>query len=191
MKFTTSYHFSLLLVLLVASFTAADCCYKDCGCFEDWGTQPPSYVCTACGDCSSPTPCCGNGSCNIFCCNCDGGELTTLIRAQCRADHADSVGCRGGSEQSCPSECPNQNSFSGAASTRSGQIRLNGGPTSFYDARALDNSACSYDSTFDQVDKDHSGEITLSEYLIWAGMRDKGTRSNATTVDEWIAYFYT
>lgn len=26
-----------------------------------------------CADCTSPTPCCGYGPCNIFCFNCDGG----------------------------------------------------------------------------------------------------------------------
>ncbi len=26
-----------------------------------------------CGDGSRGTPCCGQGRCNIFCCNCDGG----------------------------------------------------------------------------------------------------------------------
>ena len=31
--------------------------------------HPPYY----CDDCSRITPCCGIGSCNIFCCQCDGG----------------------------------------------------------------------------------------------------------------------
>ncbi|XP_034472592.1 uncharacterized protein LOC117780250 [Drosophila innubila] len=26
-----------------------------------------------CGNLTTPTPCCGVGNCNIFCCNCDGG----------------------------------------------------------------------------------------------------------------------
>lgn len=26
-----------------------------------------------CDDCSDPTPCCGRGPCNAFCCNCDDG----------------------------------------------------------------------------------------------------------------------
>lgn len=28
---------------------------------------------TLCGGLLHPTPCCGRGSCNIFCCNCDNG----------------------------------------------------------------------------------------------------------------------
>lgn len=33
-----------------------------------------------CGNLSKPTFCCGVGSCNIFCCNCDGGCIKGDIR---------------------------------------------------------------------------------------------------------------
>lgn len=34
-----------------------------------------------CGDQTYPTPCCGRGSCNIFCCNCDRGCHPGLLRS--------------------------------------------------------------------------------------------------------------
>ena len=37
---------------------------------------PPTIVCD---DLSDPTPCCGVGECNIFCCNCDGGMCVVRL----------------------------------------------------------------------------------------------------------------
>ena len=34
-----------------------------------------------CADGSEGTPCCGNGGCNIACCNCDGGESNPSLQA--------------------------------------------------------------------------------------------------------------
>jgi len=35
-----------------------------------WANACHNYLC---GDLTKPTPCCGVGKCNIFCCNCDDG----------------------------------------------------------------------------------------------------------------------
>ncbi|KAK6516004.1 hypothetical protein TWF281_004594 [Arthrobotrys megalospora] len=57
------YLLSILLALTWATFTAAVCCDTD-------GIG-------RCDDGTLGTPCCGNGECNVFCCNCDGGCRTT------------------------------------------------------------------------------------------------------------------
>ncbi|OJD28618.1 uncharacterized protein BKCO1_1420002 [Diplodia corticola] len=68
--------FSTLLALLsaVAPFAAADCCsavgYS--GALASNG-QP-------CADGTKGTPCCGYGSCNAFCCACNGGCRTASAK---------------------------------------------------------------------------------------------------------------
>lgn len=49
----------VLLCVLEQSQVEALCCHTDAN--------------SKCNDGSNGTPCCGKGSCNIFCCNCDGG----------------------------------------------------------------------------------------------------------------------
>jgi hypothetical protein len=50
--------------------------------------------------------------------------------------------------------------------------------------------ACSYDTTFDIVDSDNSGAITLAEYLVWVYDYDLKALGNATVLDVWINYFH-
>ena len=42
----------------------------------DPANLPPIIVCD---DLSDPTPCCGVGVCNLFCCNCDGGRCVVRL----------------------------------------------------------------------------------------------------------------
>ena len=62
---------SIALILAYLTFAIADCCEPSCAC-------DPFDGCLQCGDNSDPTPCCGNGACNVFCCNCDGGKFIEI-----------------------------------------------------------------------------------------------------------------
>ncbi|KAL6957762.1 hypothetical protein U1Q18_049610 [Sarracenia purpurea var. burkii] len=46
---------------LFIKIVQADCC------------APQDAIETICDDGSTGRPCCGKGTCNVFCCNCDGG----------------------------------------------------------------------------------------------------------------------
>ncbi|XP_066267366.1 uncharacterized protein [Branchiostoma lanceolatum] len=63
----------LWLLLLAMDPSDAECCdHTKKVCTVRWlffKTGCTKY----CGDGTEPTPCCGHGKCNIFCCNCDGG----------------------------------------------------------------------------------------------------------------------
>lgn len=63
MRFSTIF----TLLVAVAPFALADCCYKD----DSTGL---------CRDGSLASPCCGKGKCNIFCCNCDYGKVLNTIK---------------------------------------------------------------------------------------------------------------
>lgn len=52
-----------VVTVLMVGETSAVCCQSQ------GGTYSPK----TCRDGTGPTPCCGRGKCNIFCCNCDGG----------------------------------------------------------------------------------------------------------------------
>ncbi|KAF2630906.1 hypothetical protein BU25DRAFT_446474 [Macroventuria anomochaeta] len=59
---------SLFLVAAIAPVSVLSCC----------GTGGTTLQCLGkstkvCDDLTSGTPCCGNGKCNVFCCNCDRG----------------------------------------------------------------------------------------------------------------------
>jgi hypothetical protein len=60
---------ALLFFFLVALAPSAkaDCC--NAGTRDDDGGSHTGL----CADFTKPTPCCGVGACNAFCCNCDGG----------------------------------------------------------------------------------------------------------------------
>jgi hypothetical protein len=55
----------VVVTLQLATKVDAECCSAS---KDYYGNMP-----TKCGDDTKPTPCCGYGGCNIFCCNCDGG----------------------------------------------------------------------------------------------------------------------
>ncbi len=67
----------ILAQLGLIAYVSADCCNTvkrnpNARYFPiPFGGPPP----TLCADDSFGTPCCGNGKCNIFCCNCDDGML--------------------------------------------------------------------------------------------------------------------
>jgi hypothetical protein len=58
-----SYQFIALLSVILLHATFTDACCKG--------------LVTNCDDGRPGNPCCGVGSCNIFCCNCDGGKSTS------------------------------------------------------------------------------------------------------------------
>lgn len=60
----------LLLVSLLSMQVDADCCYNHAILSPNDRNKVLDYLCN---DGTQSTPCCGNGGCNIFCCNCDGG----------------------------------------------------------------------------------------------------------------------
>lgn len=53
---------SLFATTVLFGRALADCCDQAGG------------ISGECADGTDATPCCGVGSCNLFCCNCDGGE---------------------------------------------------------------------------------------------------------------------
>lgn len=61
-----------LLSLALAAIVSADCCNPVVNCRTNFlGIT----TCYQCGDGTTPTPYCGNGQCNVWGCNCDGGQL--------------------------------------------------------------------------------------------------------------------
>ncbi|MEM8995124.1 MAG: hypothetical protein AAGF23_10085, partial [Acidobacteriota bacterium] len=81
----------LTCFLWMAEPAAADCCYSCCA----------SIDCSrkTCADGTYPTPCCGVGKCNIFCCSCDGGCRTG---PDCDGPGEDAAsGAAGEAEASC------------------------------------------------------------------------------------------
>lgn len=56
---------SMILMCFYQEFVAADCCTTTLGYRQ--------HFTSFCDDGKHGTPCCGVGSCNIFCCHCDGG----------------------------------------------------------------------------------------------------------------------
>ncbi len=124
----------ILAQLGLTAYVSADCCnavkYK----------YPPSFFRPTppalCADETIGTPCCGNGKCNIFCCNCDDGMLlpptTSFPLWLMWSDHFQ--GCRGGA---------------------AGKVKRDD----------TSPSAGAADSLFQQVDVDNDNEITLAEYI--------------------------
>ena len=55
--------FSLAMIILYTGSCKAECCFTE----KTSGGYDFGY----CADGFRGTPCCGNGDCNIFCCNCD------------------------------------------------------------------------------------------------------------------------
>ena len=51
-------------------------------------------------------------------------------------------------------------------------------------------NSCSHDSTFDSVDEDHSGAISLAEYLVWVTAHDFRAGRNPEVMDVWIKNLY-
>lgn len=54
---------SMILICFYQEFVAADCCTVG---------YDKSLI-ARCHDGGGGTPCCGVGTCNLVCCNCDGG----------------------------------------------------------------------------------------------------------------------
>lgn len=71
----------LLLLGTLAAQSLADCCL-------------PLYGLGMCEDGTLSTPNCGLGKCNIFGCDCDGGELTEDLSLRCWWANIYATGCR-------------------------------------------------------------------------------------------------
>ena len=99
-----------------------------------------------CADCTTPTPCCGYGPCNIFCGNCDGG---------CR--HPPDGG--GQRDPSCGTTTGNDLQ----KALHEAEVL----PVSEEDAKAQR-------ARFDQIDANHDGVISPSETQAWAKKAKKG-----------------
>jgi hypothetical protein len=69
---------TIVVALQLATKVDAECCNpnKDYQYMGMMGT-----LATKCGDDTKPTPCCGYGKCNVFCCNCDGGCRSSRRRS--------------------------------------------------------------------------------------------------------------
>lgn len=92
-----------------------------------------------CADCTSPTPCCGYGPCNIFCFNCDGG-------------------CR-----SAPGGVNGDPTCGHLGADKIGDaIRANGG------AKPAASELLAAREAFDSIDTDGNGAISKAETLAWA-----------------------
>ena len=63
-----------------AAMALADCCDAECDCEFDPG-PPPAEICDKCYEGTEKAPCCGKGSCNIVCCNCDDGPASSLYNS--------------------------------------------------------------------------------------------------------------
>lgn len=100
-----------------------------------------------CEDCTSPTPCCGYGPCNVFCGNCDGG-------------------CRRASTPSGISGDPTCGHLSAdkvGAAIRATQPATAGSP-----------EPQAWRAKFDAIDKNHNGTISFAETRAWALQAKKG-----------------
>jgi hypothetical protein len=67
----------VVVALQLATTVDAECCSATMDVeYIGFGQMP-----SKCGDNTEPTPCCGYGPCNIFCCNCDGGCRSSRRRS--------------------------------------------------------------------------------------------------------------
>jgi hypothetical protein len=98
-----------------------------------------------CADCTSGTPCCGYGPCNVFCGNCDGG---------CRRPPSG-----GNGDPSC-------GTLTGNALTEA--LRATSA------APAAPSEAQAWRAKFDTIDKNHNGTVSLAETQAWAKTAKKG-----------------
>ncbi|KAM0798422.1 hypothetical protein BDR22DRAFT_964767 [Usnea florida] len=75
----------VLLPIGFAAYAVAECCNPVADApdqYFEFG-MPPAQLCA---DGSYSTPCCGEGGCNIFCCNCDGGCRTDTWMEKIKRD---------------------------------------------------------------------------------------------------------
>ncbi|HVJ62493.1 MAG TPA: EF-hand domain-containing protein [Tahibacter sp.] len=100
-----------------------------------------------CEDCTSPTPCCGYGPCNVFCGNCDGG---------CR--RADTPSGVSGNPMCIKSD----------GDTVAKAIRA----THPIFPESSDPKA--WRAKFDAIDKNHNSTISFAETRAWALQAKKG-----------------
>ena len=101
-----------------------------------------------CADCTSGTPCCGYGPCNVFCGNCDGG---------CR--RAPDLPAGGQRDPSC-------GALTGNALTQA--LKANSA------AAPAPSEAQAWREKFDAIDKNHDGTVSLAETRAWAKSAKKG-----------------
>jgi len=67
----------IITLASMVSVATADCCKSSSTC-SAWEVLIGKDCPPNCDDGSNPTPCCGYGNCNAFCCACDGGRFPTL-----------------------------------------------------------------------------------------------------------------
>ena len=99
-----------------------------------------------CQDCTSPTPCCGYGPCNIFCGNCDGG---------CR--RADTPSGVSGNPM-----CIKEGSDTVAKAIRATHPIFPGS-----------SAPQAWRAKFDAIDRNHDGTISFAETRQWAKQAKK------------------
>lgn len=125
---------ALLGLMLLADTAAADCCSSNGG---------------ICGDCSQGTPCCATGSCNIFCCNCDGT-------------------CRSGPCDACPPAATAETSRITRARfdaiDKDDDQSISWQETKKWAGRALQMKESELRRRFTAVDKNRNGSIEPSEF---------------------------
>ncbi|KAH7399155.1 hypothetical protein DE146DRAFT_783161 [Phaeosphaeria sp. MPI-PUGE-AT-0046c] len=156
----------------------------------------------ACADNTPPTPCCGNGKCNIFCSNCDNG---------CRAETYD--GCIGtaerkyGPKSDCiycwhpkviyPGDCPGpqgcEDHYSdtiAACKVKYGVFRRRLARSGVWRPQRVNPSdpADGYE-VFALVDTDHNGNITLDEYVDYIQSMHPSLKAEPHLLLEWLKYF--
>ncbi|KAK2051972.1 hypothetical protein LY76DRAFT_365940 [Colletotrichum caudatum] len=136
-------HFNRLVFLAsllgFISLVSSDCCGGGCSKFLPCPGKaqicPTSFCCD--GSQQGPFACCGIGSCNIFCCNCDDG-------------------CLGGSD-SCPNVC---GSSQGTEFTNQ-QIELRSTST----FQSGEKKKCG--EKFDDADENGDGQLSYLEWITY------------------------
>ncbi|KAH7399156.1 hypothetical protein DE146DRAFT_783166 [Phaeosphaeria sp. MPI-PUGE-AT-0046c] len=180
MRAFTSYIFAFIAL---ACYVAADCCDVPCS------------------DGTSGTPCCGNGECNVFCCNCDGG---------CRQENFDQcVNLAGDAYDHCML-CPKSWSICDADCDKMYDdavvSRYNIPRQMQYIELIFLKTSCHWqypskrstplalrnpsdDDIFSMVDHQGNGNITLDQYIQYMQGKNPGMQEILPSQADWAAWF--
>ncbi|KAB2573525.1 hypothetical protein DBV05_g7804 [Lasiodiplodia theobromae] len=128
----------------------ADCCSAG-KCLQQMGWDDEGWCAKwACDDDTQGTPCCGYGSCNIFCCNCDGG---------CRRAGGAPAGRRSDMSPRDPESNGSDEAFAAADTDKSGNITLQ----EYTNYMNVGSDSVKHIAWFLKHDKNDDGVITPDE----------------------------
>ncbi|KAH7398653.1 hypothetical protein DE146DRAFT_782297 [Phaeosphaeria sp. MPI-PUGE-AT-0046c] len=191
-----AFNTSLFALATLVAFVKADCCTPD---------QPfLSY----CPDGSDSTPCCGRGSCNVFCCDCDDGCRTETYDG-CVLEAAKHYGPGSGCETCYTSgyqticittddcnnlyenavvACKNKFGVSKRDAERPWTANMSHAEFSWTANMSHAVPAAGHEM-FSLVDKDGNGNITFEEYIDYWHESKPELKEDSDLLTAWHKYF--